>query len=139
MPLQPRLLIAACLAGLGLASFAPAACADTIGFHLASKHIPAKRYNNTNPGIYYRTDDDWTAGIYRNSLRRTSAYAGYTFEYGRFGVTAGGVTGYDHAVQPLFVPTVSLFTVQGVTARVAFIPRVEKRIGSHVLHLMVEF
>jgi len=29
--------------------------------------------------------------------------------------------------------------VQGVTARIAFIPRVEKRIGSHVIHLMLEF
>jgi hypothetical protein len=26
-----------------------------------------------------------------------------------------------------------------VTARVAYIPRVEKRIGSHVLHLMLEY
>jgi hypothetical protein len=138
----PRLFNAACLAGLAgltLAAFAPAASAETWGLHIASKHIPAKRYNNSNPGAYYRSDENWTVGAYHNSLRRNSVYAGYTLEHGRFGVTMGGVTGYDHAVQPLFVPTVSLFTVQGVTARIAFIPRVEKRIGSHVLHLMLEF
>ena len=37
------------------------------------------------------------------------------------------------------VPSVVLLSVQGVSARLAFIPRVEKRIESHVLHLMVEF
>jgi len=136
---KPHRLIATCLAGLGIASVAPAASAQTWGIHIASKHVPAKNYNNVNPGVYYRSEENWTGGIYRNSLRRTSAYAGYTFEYARFGVTMGGVTGYDHAVQPLFVPTARLFTTQGVTARVAFIPRVEKRIGSHVLHLMLEF
>ncbi|NKI94465.1 hypothetical protein [Rhizobacter sp. SG703] len=138
----PRLSNAArlcALVGLAVAAFTPAASAESWGLHIASKHIPAKRYNNSNPGAYYRSDDNWTIGAYHNSLRRNSVYAGYTLEHGRFGVTMGGVTGYDHAVQPLFVPTVSLFTVQGVTARIAFIPRVEKRIGSHVLHLMLEF
>jgi hypothetical protein len=42
-------------------------------------------------------------------------------------------------VQPLLVPSVSLGTWYGVTPRIAYIPRVEKKIGSHVLHLMVEF
>ena len=39
----------------------------------------------------------------------------------------------------LLVPSVVLFTLDGVAARVAYIPRVEKRIGSHVLHLMIEY
>ncbi|MET0334276.1 MAG: hypothetical protein ABW190_08380 [Rhizobacter sp.] len=113
--------------------------ANTIGLHLVSYHAPEKRYNNVNPGIYYRTTEGWTAGIYRNSLSRTSVYAGYTWKFGALDVTTAGVSGYFHTVQPLLVPSVSLFTWQGITPRVAYIPRVEKKIGSHVLHLMVEF
>jgi len=120
-------------------ALAPCAKADTIGLHLGSHHAPAKNYNNTNPGIYFRNDEGWTAGIYRNSLSRTSAYAGYTWKYGMLDITTAGVTGYFHKVQPLLVPSVSLGTWQGVTPRIAYIPRVEKRIGAHVLHLMVEF
>lgn len=117
---------------------APCAMADTIGLHLASHHAPAKTYNNTNPGIYYRTAEGWTAGVYRNSLSKTSVYAGYTWKFGALDVTTAGVTGYFHKVQPLLVPSLSLFTWQGITPRLAYIPRVEKKIGSHVVHLMVE-
>jgi hypothetical protein len=118
---------------------APAAWADTVGLHLISHHAPAKNYNNTNPGIYYRNDEGWTAGIYRNSLSKTSAYAGFTWKYGILDITTAGVTGYFHRVQPLLVPSVSLGTWQGITPRIAYIPRVEKKIGAHVIHLMVEF
>lgn len=130
--LYPVLLAAAALT-------APGARADTIGVHVGSHHMPAKKYNNFNPGLYYRTDEGWTAGVYRNSLSRTSAYAGYTWKYGVLDVTTAGVTGYFHKVQPLLVPSVSLFTWHGVTPRVAYIPRVEKKIGAHVVHLMVEY
>jgi len=127
------------LAALALSAAAPAASAGTMGLHLASVHSPSKNFNNSNPGVYYRSDDGWTGGVYRNSLRRTSAYGGYTWEYGVLGLTAGGATGYGHGVQLLLVPSIKAFTVQGVSARVAYIPRVEKRIGAHVLHLMVEY
>jgi hypothetical protein len=118
---------------------APCAKAQTIGLHLVSHHAPAKIYNNTNPGVYYRTPEGWTAGIYSNSLSRTSVYAGYTWKFGAFDVTTAAVTGYFHTVQPLLVPSISLFTWQGITPRIAYIPRVEKKIGSHVVHLMLEF
>ena len=127
------------LAVLGLWAATAAASAGTLGAHLASLHFPQNDFNNFNPGIYYRSDGGWTAGAYRNSLRRGSVYAGYTWEFGRFGLTGGGITGYGHGVQPLLVPSVVLFTHDGVAARVAYIPRVEKRIGSHVLHLMIEY
>jgi hypothetical protein len=121
-----------------LALRAPCARADTVGLHLASVHTPARHFNNTNPGLYYRSDDGWTAGGYRNSLRHTSVYAGYTWQYGALGLTTGGVTGYQDAVQPMLVPSLRLFTHEGISARLAYIPRVEKRIASNVWHLMVE-
>ncbi len=111
----------------------------TFGLHLVSYHSPVKTYNNTNPGAYYRHPDGWTAGFYRNSVRRDSIYVGYTWKYGILDVTTAGVSGYFHKVQPLLVPSVSLGTWQGLTPRIAYIPRVEKKIGSHVIHLMLEF
>lgn len=117
----------------------PCAQAGTIGLHIGSQHFPAKRYNNVNPGVYYRTDEGWTVGDYRNSLRRNSFYAGYTWKFGQLDVTTAAVTGYFHKVQPLLVPSWSLFTYQGITPRLAYIPRVEKKIGSHVVHLMIEY
>lgn len=129
-----HLLLAACAA-----LSAPGAMAYTIGLHLGSHHAPAKTYNNTNPGLYIRHPDGWTAGFYRNSLNKDSVYVGYTWKFGMLDVTTAGVTGYFDKVQPLLVPSISLFTWRGITPRVAYIPRVEKKIGSHVLHLMVEF
>jgi len=111
---------------------------DTLGFHLFSQHFPSADYNNINPGIYYRLAEGPVAGIYRNSVRRASIYAGYTWQWGRFDLTTGAVTGYANGAQLLLVPSMGLFTVGGVTARLAYIPRIEKRIGSNVLHLAVE-
>ncbi len=132
-------LIRASFLALAVMAMAPNTVAGTIGFHVASHHAPAKTYNNSNPGIYYRNDEGWTAGAYRNSLSKNSVYAGYTWKFGALDVTTAGVTGYFNKVQPLLVPSVSLFTYQGITPRIAYIPQVEKKIGSHVLHLMIEY
>lgn len=132
-------LIRITLLALATMAMAPSARAGTIGLHIASHHAPAKNYNNSNPGIYYRGAEGWTAGIYRNSLRKTSVYAGYTWKFGVLDVTTAGVTGYFNTVQPLLVPSISLFTYRGITPRIAYIPRVEKKIGANVLHLMVEY
>jgi hypothetical protein len=137
MPRIRSLLFASWVAVL-CAATSPAA-AGTVGVHLASKHFPARQFNNVNPGVYWRSDAGWTLGGYRNSLERTSLYAGYSWQWGPLALTGGGVTGYAERVQPLLVPSLALCTVDGVTARVAFIPRVEKRIESHVVHFTVEF
>lgn len=131
--------LALCAATLAMLIAAPRAEAGTVGLHLVSAHLPKRNFNNTNPGLYYRSDSGWTTGVYNNSLSRASVYGGYSLQYRALALTVGGVTGYQHDVQLIVVPSVALFTVHGVTTRVAFIPRVEKRIASHVLHLMVEY
>jgi hypothetical protein len=136
--LQPSRLIATLAACPALLLCAAPAAADTVGYHLVSAHIPAKDYNNINPGIYYRLDEGVVGGVYRNSFKRASVYVGYTWLYKDFGLTLGAVTGYKNSVQPLLVPTVALYTHRDYTLRLAFIPQVEKRIGSHVLHLVLE-
>ena len=136
MPLPPRVFasIAAVFACWPLLP----AHADTVGLHVASAHVPQRKFNNVNPGLYFRSDTGWTVGGYRNSLGRTSVYGGYTLEYGLLALTAGAVTGYQDALQPMLVPSLRLFSHEGVSARLAYIPRVEKRIASDVWHLMVE-
>jgi hypothetical protein len=136
---SPYRLLAPLTAALAFILVAPAAPAATLGLHLASVHLPQRSFNNFNPGVYYRSDDGWTAGAYYNSLERPSVYGGYTWQRGAFGVTAGVATGYDRAVQPILVPSLVVATVGKVSARIAYIPRVEKRIESHVLHLMLEY
>lgn len=137
--LSRSVLLAAALAAASCAQAQTQTPTHTFGLHLGSHHMPAKKYNNKNPGLYYRHADGWTAGFYRNSLRRDSIYVGYTWKYGILDVTTAGVSGYFHKVQPLLVPSISLGTWHGITPRVAYIPRVEKKIGSHVVHLMLEF
>jgi hypothetical protein len=111
-----------------------------IGLHLLSHHFPDKDYQeNFNPGIYVRAENGLTGGIYRNTLGRTSVYAGWTFG-DRVALTIGGVTGYqlkdgfgmsNAYITPMIAPSVRLGP-----ARFSVIPRVGN--SAAVLHLSVE-
>jgi hypothetical protein len=111
--------------------------AATLGAHIATAHIPRGEFNNINPGVYARFDGGLTVGAYRNSFRRTSIYAGKTWESGalmagaRVALTAGVISGYEHPL--LLVPSLAIGHV-----RLAYVPPAEKA-GSHALHLMLEF
>lgn len=72
-----------------------------LGVHLLSAHFPNEgNPNNVNPGIYVRTDAGWTAGVLRNTLRRTAVYGGFTFtteavsEDLPLSLTVGAISGY---------------------------------------------
>lgn len=93
--------IAAVLAaGAAHADLAPA----VVGFHMVSHHtnsgrehtIRGQEWNNVNPGIYARWANGFTAGLYENSLRETTTYAGWTWQTPgeMFALTAGVATGY---------------------------------------------
>lgn len=127
------------IATIFFALFASVAQAGTFGVHLVSRHFPEMPYHNdVNPGVYYKHDNGATAGYFKNSFHKDSFYLGYTWEHGPVAVTVGGVTGYADKVKPMLVPSVALFTYQGMTPRLAYIPKGEKG-KSHVLHLMLEF
>lgn len=112
-----------------------------LGLHLASWHS-APSLESVNPGLYVRHESGFTAGAFRNSYRRESAYAGWTFETAdrRFALTAGAVTGYPaRRVLPLLVPSVRLGLTERVAARLAYLPKPPTDFGSsHSLHLSVE-
>lgn len=125
--------------------------AQTVGLHLGSAHFPARDYqNNVNPGVYVRLDGGATFGIYHNTIRRTSVYAGWTWEAGPLALTAGVVTGYKrhcdaqgvcygssrHSVMPMLSPSVRLPEIAGYAPRISYIPSIGA--SSSVLHLSVE-
>ena len=87
-----RTLITAALALAALAVHAD----PVIGLHLGSHHFPgAASLHDINPGVYVRLDNGLTAGVYRNSFKRTSVYLGYTVEHGPFALTVGAISGYQ--------------------------------------------
>lgn len=106
-----------------------------IGLHIGTYHFDRTRdYNEVNLGAYVECDH-YTAGIYRNSLRKTSAYAGYTFDrvLGPVDVTVGAVSGYPRAaLMPLLVPSVKLGS-----ARLSLLLPIEK--GGGGVHLSWEY
>lgn len=84
----------------------------TVGLSIASYHPNrAPGYNEFNPGVYVQCDNV-AAGFYRNSIDRTSAFAGYEFRHGRYGVLVGAVTGYYEPVLPLVLPSVRFGSVR---------------------------
>lgn len=81
-----------------------------LGLHLLSYHTPVNdAHNNVNPGIYAKTQEGWTAGIYENTWKRTSVYLGKTWSYefqdGDLSFLAGGVTGYKARRKDIDCPT----------------------------------
>ena len=115
--------------------------AQTVGLHLFSAH-EQPGMNNTNPGVYVRLDNGLTLGTYFNSVRKQSAYAGWTFETPEWNrltaaITIGAVTGYATKVTALAVPSAAFHT-EPVTVRVGIIPRPPVKGGSGALSLMIE-
>lgn len=142
------------LAAVVAMSWCSAKAETVFGAHLVSHHVGADGFNNANVGAYVVVDG-WTVGAYRNSLYRTSIYAGYQFDWGPFSLTAGVVSGYKREVTectgsraqtcwrstgfsrttlaPMLVPSMHLGP-----ARVWVIPSFGFVRNAGVLHLSVE-
>lgn len=76
-----------------------------------------KDYNGNTPGLGYVADNNLTAGIYRNSIDRTSVYAGYRIRASeRVSIVVGAVTGYHG---PFIRPAAVLVLTQPINDRLA--------------------
>ncbi|CAB4134474.1 hypothetical protein UFOVP273_93 [uncultured Caudovirales phage] len=79
-----------------LSLFCASAYADTsIGINTITLHVP-KVENTTayTPGVYV-VQDNTTIGVYRNSYKNVSMYAGYSYQYSaNTSIIAGVLTGY---------------------------------------------
>ena len=134
-------VFAACLSSVGHAAI--------FGVHMGSAHYPGGSYqNNFNPGVYLRTEDGITVGAYYNTLRRASVYAGYTYQYGPFGLLGGVVTGYQpklingltygqgKALTPMLALSLQLPAMGGFKPMVMLVPPFQS--SPAVLHLAFE-
>jgi len=131
-----------CGAAIILFAMSCLAQAQTVGLHLLSAHQKGG-YHSVTPGLYIRSSNGLTAGIYRNSCGRISTYVGMTWEHDAAlspAITIGAVTGYPSApVMPLLVPSVAMKIEQNMSARLALIPKPPT--GSHsssALHFSLE-
>lgn len=126
---------------LALALAATTAQAGVFGQHIGSQHWPSRDYNNVNPGLYYRSDTNWTVGAYRNSYRRLSVYAGKTFATDLPGgfeaaVTVAAISGYEES-KLMVAPSLASPKIDGWRVRFVGLPRLRKD-NAAVLHLMIE-
>lgn len=142
------LLVAACAVSAQEAKF---------GVHLVSHHFgsgksghwsePAYKFNNNNYGVY-GVYDGWTAGVFYNSERRTSFYAGYTWETQQWhklsaAVTLGAITGYRDGARPypMVIPSVAWehgLLGSGSTLRAMVMPKAAEN-GATAIHLSHEW
>jgi hypothetical protein len=123
--------------------------AQTVGLHIGSHHFPQTGQNNANPGIYVMTEDLWTAGIYKNSGRKTTVYAGKGYHLGPIDIGAALATGYKRecnengcwgfsrwAITPVVTLSYAAPAILGVSPRVWFSPPVGN--ASAVVHVSLE-
>lgn len=78
----------------------------SLGLHLGSAHLPERDdQNNRNLGVYAR-GEQWQAGVYRNTLDRTTVYAAGVMPLGGgIEVLAGAGTGYKRECHQVTVVT----------------------------------
>lgn len=137
--------------GMGLMLLATEARAEkpeVIGVHLGTWHSkPAPKrvgeWSDFNPGIYARWSNGFTAGTLRNSERRQSVYAGWTWEGPRHwtvrpALTVGAITGYTSDVSPLAALSAAAQITRRTAARLAWLPKAEDG-GAHGIHLSLEW
>jgi hypothetical protein len=119
---------------------ATSAHATTVGLHLGSVH-DKPGFNDSNPGIYIKTEEGYTVGTVYNSVNKQAFYAGYTFSrnFGKveLAATVGGITGYTLPVTPMLVPSVVVSLTDSFSARINFLAKVHKY-GASALHFTVE-
>jgi hypothetical protein len=112
-----------------------------MGVHIATSHHGNDELNSSNPGVYVRHESCATAGAFRNSYDRWSAYAGCSWQTSNkvFGLTVGAVTGYPAArVMALVVPSVRMPIAGGFAARISYIPKPIKSGTASGFHLSIE-
>ena len=93
------------------------------GWHVNTYHNDRSvGYREDNIGIYFRCENGFTAGSYKNSDWKHSDYVGYTQSVGVIDITVGLVSGYKIEPTPVVIPSVKI----GVL-RVAYLPQAPNR------------
>jgi hypothetical protein len=131
------------IAALILNLFASNAMADAVvGLHIGTKHFDTnQQWNDSNPGLYIKTEQGYTFGAYRNSEWNNSVYAGKTFTYKlsssiEVGSTVGVLTGYKVGTMPFVLPSAAI-KYDDYAVRIGYVPKINKQ-GAQGFHLMLE-
>lgn len=108
-------------------------CLREVAMHVTSYHFertPNYNENNAGLGLKWRRDGTrfLTLGTFRNSLSRSSTYAGMGSDWQLYGplklrLTAGVVTGYEIAVAPFVFPELLVGRKSGVA--LGYTPKIE--------------
>lgn len=140
-------MIRAALFAALLALCSSAFAEDWLVATLTSYHFDDGHHNQRNYGlgVEHTLDEHWSllAGEYRNSMYRTSVYAGAAFKPWRlgdfgFGFAGGAISGYLHHPIPMLVPTTS-FERGSLGANLFFAPHVKDAPGVLGLQLKARF
>lgn len=114
-----------------------------IGLHLVSWH-DEPGYNNHNPGVYVKSECGLTAGVYKNSVRKTTAYIGYTYDPPKlpFWASVAVATGYHSETRMRLTPIAMIGIkspqYEGFRFRLGYIPKISGVNNVNVVHLMIE-
>lgn len=146
---QKRLTLAIALLGLTLWQDAQAQEVTTLGIHTFSYHNGGN-YNEVTPGLYIEKNN-YVAGIYHNSIRNTSLYAGYTWSwplpanpvFHAVSFTGGLVTGYRHKGYNSDVAILGATSLrhdinEREALRLSILPLHKSSSATYVLHLSYE-
>ncbi len=114
------------------------------GVHIVSTHdLPG--FRNINPGLYAVNQCGMVGGVYRNSVGKVTAYAGYMLDPDSLPVWASfsAATGYRSETGWRISPLVAIGLKSsefggGYRFRVAWVPRVMPINRVNVIHLLLE-
>jgi hypothetical protein len=119
-------------AALVAAGSVHAACA--VHVHVGAYHTDPG-YESVTPGIGGICDTPWpdvraAAGVFRNSIRNTSVYAGAAWQPvhvgpARLGVFGGAITGYNRGLMPMAAGIVSFPINERAGVNVIVLPSVK--------------
>jgi hypothetical protein len=111
-----------------------------LGIHLGTYHtnidtdyIP----NNSNPGIYVETKDNYMVGMYYNSDRKSTIYVGKALHYGRASLMVGVATGYNKPLVPAIIPAYNVPLANGIEGKIWYVPKVDT--GAEAVHFSIEW
>lgn len=121
----------------------------TLGIHTFSYHN-AGNYNDTTPGLYLERNQ-FVMGAYHNSIRNTSVYAGYTWDwplppnpiFQAISFTGGLATGYkhkgyNHDLSVLAATSLRHDLDNRQALRLTILPLHKRSPANYVLHLSYE-
>lgn len=121
----------------------------TLGVHTISYHN-AGNYNDTTPGLYLERNR-FVIGAYHNSIRNTSVYAGYTWDwplppnpiFQAISFTGGLATGYkhkgyNHDLSVLAATSLRHDLDNRQALRLTILPLHKRSPANYVLHLSYE-